>query len=386
MKNKIPASLLMVLSLMSLNAQVKLDSLLAYYPMNGNAGDSSGSAAHAAAFNIGDTTDRFGDLDHAFYFNGSAGYVSLPNDPALKPGFPFSISLWIYVDSFPTVHQRVYSSDDQTQSYAGFSLALSPQGGINVSYGNGIGTGSQFRRSLIPSNPIPKNKWVHVAATFKGLNAIDLYYDGVQQQGSYSGSATTIGYTSVHGVIGRFTTVNHGIRYIDALIDDVRIYNDTLDQNDVNFLQYDVPCTGVVYDSIPVFDTVQYNLTAYDSIPFYDTVLVSIQLTQYDTVAIANTLLINSSIGINENLEAIFKVYPNPSQDFIYVDLGDEKLNLEGKRIVIYDALGRKVFEVPIAQQKTKIETNSLEGNGTYFIQLINSEGQELLTRKIIVY
>jgi hypothetical protein len=225
-----------------------------------------------------------------------------------------------------------------------------------------------------------------VVASFNGLNATDIYVDGVIQSGFYSGNASSVAYSSASGSIGRYLTNSSGTRYLDALMDDVRIYNDTLDQNDVNFLRYDVPCASVVYDSISVFDTVQYNQSVYDSIPLYDTVLVSIQLTQYDTTAIANTLLINSSISISENVENLFKVYPNPSQDYIYIDFGDENLNLKGKRIEIFNSLGQEVFDTPIEHHKTKIEIKSLNGKGTYFVQLVNREGQELLTRKIIVY
>ena len=132
---------------------------------------------------------------------------------------------------------------------------------------------------------------------------------------------------------------------------------------------------------------IRFNTTSLSTIQFhYDTVLVSIQLTQYDTTAIANTLLINSSISISENVENLFKVYPNPSQDYIYIDFGDENLNLKGKRIEIFNSLGQEVFETPIEHHKTKIEIKSLNGKGTYFVQLVNREGQELLTRKIIVY
>ena len=386
MKNKILTLLLICSSLLSLNAQIKLDSLLAYYPFNGNAGDSSGSGAHATAFNTIDTLNRFGDTAQAFYFNGTSGYVLLPNDSALKPSFPFSISLWLYIDDYPQFHQQIYSSDDITSSYSGFWVTLTPQGEVNASYGNGLGNGICCRRSKHPNVAVAKDTWIHVVASFNGLNAIDVYIDGLKQTGTYSGNATNVGYSTTMGSMARYITANNGTRYLNALIDDVRIYNDTLDQNDVNYLTYDVPCTGVVYDSVNVFDTITYSQVVYDSIPYYDSVSVSIQLTQYDTIAIANTLLINSSISISEHLESFFKIYPNPSQDYIYVDLGEEALNLKGKKIIVYSATGAKVLEVPLAHQKTKIETNSLNGMGTYFIQLMNEKGQELLTRKIIVY
>lgn len=373
----------MFLSLMSLSAQVKLDSLLVFYAMNGNAGDSSGNGAHALAFNMVDTTNRFGDVEMAYYFNGSSGYLLLPNDSSLKPSFPFSVSMWVHIDNYPTVHQKLYSSDD-VNNYSGFWITLDPQGKIAAGYGNNLGISTSNRRTRHVNNALSKDQWVHIVASFNGLNATEIFVDGVIQSGYYSGFASSVGYSNSVGSIGRYIT-NSGIRYVEAMLDDVRIYNDTLDQNDVNFLKYNVPCTGMMYDSIYVYDTVAHNITIYDTTSIYDTVKVSVQITQYDTIAIANTLLINSSISISENLESIFKVYPIPTQNYIYVDFGDENLNIKEKKIVVFNVAGQKVIEVPIEQKKTKIETKSLLGKGTYFIHLVNGQSQDLITKKIIV-
>lgn len=370
--------------LLALDAQIKQDSLLAFYPLNGNAGDSSGSGAHATAFNMLDTTDRFGDVNKAYYFNGTSSYLLLPNDSGLKPAFPFSVSLWLYLDEYPTLHRKLYSSDD-VNNYSGFWMTLDPQGKIAAGYGNNLGISTSNRRTRHTNTALSKDQWIHVVASFNGLNATDIYVNGVVQAGFYSGSASAVAYSNSTGSIGRYIT-SSGTRYIEALMDDIRIYNDTLDQTDVNFLQYEVPCTGVIYDSVSVFDTVTYNLTVFDTVAVYDSIAVTKQVTQFDTIAVANTLVINSTLSLEENASDLLQIYPNPTQGAIQISSNIASVDLIGKHVVITNVQGQTVYEAVIAEKETRIEVHELISSGTLFVSLVNEMGVTVVTKKIIVY
>ena len=76
------------------------------------------------------------------------------------------------------------------------------------------------------------------------------------------------------------------------------------------------------------------------------------------------------------NLDAI-SIYPNPSNDFINIQVGHNENRMES--IEITDILGKKVFETKF---ENRINISNLT-QGVYFITLITNENEEF-TKKII--
>jgi hypothetical protein len=57
-------------------AQVNLtNGLMAYYPFNGNANDASGNGLNGSVVGASLTTDRFGNSNGAYYFDGNSSYI-----------------------------------------------------------------------------------------------------------------------------------------------------------------------------------------------------------------------------------------------------------------------------------------------------------------------
>ena len=50
--------------------------LVAWYPFNGNANDSSGNVNNGVIYGVTLTTDRFGYSNSAYLFNGSASIIT----------------------------------------------------------------------------------------------------------------------------------------------------------------------------------------------------------------------------------------------------------------------------------------------------------------------
>ncbi len=83
------------------NAQVDLKSgLQAYYPFNGNANDASGNNNHPVFNNASITSDRFGNANSAYHFNGIYQYMRIRNHPSLNFGNQISISVWVRPTGF----------------------------------------------------------------------------------------------------------------------------------------------------------------------------------------------------------------------------------------------------------------------------------------------
>ncbi|HYG15824.1 MAG TPA: hypothetical protein VEC12_08735, partial [Bacteroidia bacterium] len=69
--------------------------LVAYYPFTGNAGDSSGTGNHGSVNGAILTTDRFGNPNSAYQFDGSNDYIEIADHSSLDVADSFSITLWL---------------------------------------------------------------------------------------------------------------------------------------------------------------------------------------------------------------------------------------------------------------------------------------------------
>lgn len=75
--------------------------LLIYLPFNGNANDESGNDNHATNIQATLTTDRFGNSNSAYYFNGIDNYIYVPNSLTLRtPKNSISMCAWVYVNNW----------------------------------------------------------------------------------------------------------------------------------------------------------------------------------------------------------------------------------------------------------------------------------------------
>lgn len=81
----------------------------------------------------------------------------------------------------------------------------------------------------------------------------------------------------------------------------------------------------------------------------------------------------NQTIGLEENTELGFLIYPNPvHSDFITLELS-VNLSFSGKVVLIYDANGRLVFQEELLARKQLLNIQSLAA-GQYFLVLENGD------------
>src|SRR5688572_22093955 len=80
-------------------AQIPTTGLVAYYPFSGNANDSIGNndgTVYGAAL----TTDRFGNPNSAYTFDGVNDYIKVSDAIGLNnPNFTYSA--WVYANALP---------------------------------------------------------------------------------------------------------------------------------------------------------------------------------------------------------------------------------------------------------------------------------------------
>ena len=219
-------------------AQIPTSGLVANYEFTGNALDSGPGGLHGTVNGAVLTTDRFGNSDRAYAFNGTSAYIEIAdhNTFTVPTTGALSISVWMRPDVliFPFdestgyVHWmgkgvsgqhewvfRMYSADNTELRENRTSFYM-----FNLTGGQGAGSYVQ--------EPVTPGVWIHyVAVVSMAADTITWFKNGVQKdQDPFQNSQYNI-------VPGNGTApVRIGTRnltsYFQGAIDDVRFYNRVL--------------------------------------------------------------------------------------------------------------------------------------------------------------
>ena len=203
-------------------AQTNLQNgLVACYPFSGSAADGSGNNLNATPNGPTLTTDRFGNANSAYQFDGIDDYITLPEN-ALRTN-NYTYSFWAKAASLPAL----------LQSYAVISVGgPGADQGVVLSHGYvGGSTGWAMVSynadgSNLPSNSVGSlpatNTWYHVVQT-RSNASVDLYVNGALVGSRATGGATAgYNYNSPGATLGCRTNL---IQFFHGAIDDVRIYS-----------------------------------------------------------------------------------------------------------------------------------------------------------------
>ena len=209
------------------------DGLVAYYPFNGNANDESGNGNDGTVFGATLTTDRFGNVDSAYRFDGD-DWIDAPDDPSFTLGSdPFTIATWIQFDSLGSYYLMGHDEGENNQNKwifwahnSGFLFHVnSPStGGYNpVTY-------DAWEPEI--------NQWYHLVVKRSGDDFM-LYLDGSLVATGADSRPIPDPNTSFQ--IGT-AEGGHPERVFKGLIDDIRIYNRALSDAEIQELY----CEGVL--------------------------------------------------------------------------------------------------------------------------------------------
>ena len=213
--------------------------LVAYYPFNNNANDTSGNDNNGTVNGATITTDRHGNANSAYSFDGDGGdSVDVPHHASLNPSV-LTVSLWGKASNINTsgpgniFNRRLISkegpigsgkngyffnhgSDNKLSFAIGYDGSSNEPGDVGRGYVGSIGA-------------IVANQWYHLTGTYDGTT-MKFYINGVLQ-GSLTkamplGSDTLL---RIGHVAGR-SDVNPNFQ---GTVDDVRIYNRALSAAEV---------------------------------------------------------------------------------------------------------------------------------------------------------
>lgn len=219
--------------------------LAAYYPFNGNANDESGNGNNGTVYGATLTTDRFGNQNSAYSFNGIDNYINYGiNSFAIgNANSGHTWSMWIKPLSVPTglsnaIGQTLFVVADQTPCedvYLGFGSEYSPQNRMAfVVDGQGL-CGERDRTPVNSVKNILNGQWYYITAVMDYQNKLqELYINGVLESSKISTAVPLSGDRVI--TLGKWFDGGMMKSYFKGAIDDVRIYNYALSESEVREL------------------------------------------------------------------------------------------------------------------------------------------------------
>jgi hypothetical protein len=219
--------------------------LVAYYPFNGNANDASGNGNNGIINGAILTSDRNGNANNAFYFDGNNfTRISVPSVPNLNLVNDFSISSWIngttFRSSSSTVRMILSKSGDNVGSPNGYnygiwgdeSLTNSQVGSINFQ-ALPFNTSATYPKGS--SGLIQINSWYNFIVTYsKSTSTLKYYLNNVLIDTKIL--AFEIGVNNNALWIGSQDSMFTTKKTFEGKIDDIGIWNKVLSAEEIKFL------------------------------------------------------------------------------------------------------------------------------------------------------
>jgi hypothetical protein len=319
-----------------------------YWPFNGNANDETLNGNNGVVSNCIPSPNRFGIQNSAYGFNGINSIISI-NDFNDSIQFnplvdSYSLVLW-FKSADPCVNtpssRLIENWFGSTVSGYPFSMSVNNANVMSCA----VFDGTFFTEATVGSQ-IFDNQWRMVAFIVNNqTDSIQVYINNTLVASEENGlSLSTSPFDSLY--IGNDQSVT---RPFSGLMDDLRIYNRALSQNDITALYYENIC--------------------FETITVTDTLVINANLTGFSPVVFQNTV----------------KMYPNPTNDQLTIDFGNNYASLSGYTLAIKSSNNQTVFLTQVTQQQVVTNLNTWNGNGIYFVNFFDASGNLIDVKKIII-
>lgn len=218
--------------------------LIAWYPFNNNAADSSGNGNNGTIFNVSSTTDRHGNANSAYYFDGATSYITVDDNAALRlSNTDFTLNMWVNPDSYTALSGSALLSKNSGAYGQGWNCSIVGYGnqdgaGLGVPFYNVSGGADPFAAG---NNRIDTVKWSMLTITYQvSKQKITFYINGVFDS-SVVNIASPNAQTTAKLHIGNNSLVDIPTAgapnyFLKGKLDDIRIYNRIISTSEINKL------------------------------------------------------------------------------------------------------------------------------------------------------
>ena len=193
-----------------------VDSLVAYFPLNGNANDESENFNNGICYNVTGSADRYGLIDKALYFDSLTSYIEgiNPGNNLPEKNSPRSFSAWIKAYSHDDFGNDIFNYGTASMSSTNFRFFVRAQ----ITIGNGDNSsGVSGNSNIIDST------WHFVTGVYEGgtEHIASLYVDGrFENSGAITVEPNTL--LESRWMIGRFMLGD--VRF-NGVIDELKVFN-----------------------------------------------------------------------------------------------------------------------------------------------------------------
>ena len=326
--------------------------LVGYWPFCGNANDDSGNGNNGTVNGATLTTDRFGNNNSAYNFDGNNNHILVSDNSTLSGFSDITISLWVNISQFPSASDpfsglvtKWYGSGNcgaMTDNYACYLRT-------NNQFVAGTNQYRNYPNMLQSPSNLSTSNWYHLVIVHNSTTGGSIYING-SLVSTYNTSGALCSSTNplYFGCDNGLGAIN---RFFNGKLDDIGIWNRGLTPTEVTQLFNQNQCIT----NITVTDTLIINVG---------------QLSYTAPVTFANNITI----------------YPNPANTQVNISFNNIT-DLAGGTIKIINSLGQQVATTPITLSgtNTTLALNAWGGTGLYFVQIINAQGQIIDIKKIIL-
>jgi hypothetical protein len=247
--------ILLVTLAIGYNLSVAQTCIEAQYPLDGNASDVSGNSYHGTPVNGPvPSTDRFGNTNAAYSFDGSNDYVLLPDD------FDYpqrTVMFWFYANVIGSTISGVYEQDHAGIQYSQTELGVREVGGVDKF---SFCVGWPANNHVLVN--VTEGAWHHVAVVV-GASDIKYYLDCnlvgtvFDMTNGHSNSGVA------QATIGALNTLGYNL---NGKVDDLRIYDCALTAAEVLGLCGETPVeeAGAQLQEVNIFPNPATDLISFE--------------------------------------------------------------------------------------------------------------------------
>jgi hypothetical protein len=322
--------------------------LVGYWPFCGNANDDSGHGNNGTVNGATLTTDRFGNSNSAYHFNGVSNTISYNSTFVFNQNSDGALSFWFDNESIlSNIYSTLFFSKTTLGESNRFNLYLQPLPDNLLRLTVDYRESNTNLHILNTYQPITNNIWNNLVIS-RALNVYTLYLNGILV-GSVTDSTPNLP-NEIGWLIGSNPNGFGAPIFYQGKIDDIGFWNRALTQSEVTQLYNQNQC--------------------FTNTTVTDTLVINVGQMGFNPVTYANNITI----------------YPNPANTQVTISF-NTIADLNGGSIKIINSLGQQVATTPInvTGTNTTMQLASWGGSGLYFVQIVNPQGQIVDIKKILL-
>ena len=319
---------------------VPANGLVGWWPFNGSANDESGNGINGTVYGATLTTDRNGNSNAAYDFDGSNDYILVPGNNI--PVWGKTYSIWVEADNLGFPPYAILEHGSVNSSKWSFRIGSNR---VESDLGVGCSGGGSF--ASFP-NSMNTNGWKHLVLRDNGSDTLEIFLNDTLVLTQITGYPPGINCSASGLYVG--VDIFSFPEYFDGTLDDIGVWNRRLSDSEIHNLYLSNNCQ----DSL----TIQPISSSFQTVPggaYFTT-------GHTDTAA---TFQWQQNAGTGWTNLSDFGIYSGTTSDSLVLTGITSSMNGYGYRCII--------------------DACSMDTTDIAFLTVVNNIGQEEIIESIIV-